>query len=275
MTVLIDPTKNVLMIDTSYFIFYRYFAVFNWYRLSQKEELDVPNLLNDKAFMEKYDKLFKDNIKKLAKKYNISFENLIFVKDCCRENIWRYNHYDAYKKTRDDKLRTFNGDIFRYCYGTLLPNLVEEMGVQMCEYDTAEADDIIAIFANKLYNETDASVVVITNDNDYVQLANERIKLVNLKGIDLCIRTKHPPNIYLELKILLGDKSDNIPAVFDKCGEKKALIYADDKTQLHEKLESNSDWKKQYELNRRLIDFAMIPENIKNDVHNMLELKTI
>jgi 5'-3' exonuclease len=275
MAIVIDSTKNVLLIDTSYFIFYRYFAVFNWYKLSQKNEIDVPNILNDVAFMEKYTKLFKDNIKKLTKKYDISLENVVFVKDCCRENIWRYKHYEAYKKTRDDKLRTFNGDIFKYSYGTLLPAIVAEMGVQMCEYDTAEADDIIAIFAQKLYMETDVNITIITNDNDYVQLANERVKLMNLKGVDLTLRAKHSPQTYLELKIILGDKSDNIPAVFDKCGEKKALIYAENNEELLKKLSANSVWKQRYDLNKLLIDFKMIPEDIRQNVNDMLNMKPI
>ena len=93
----------ILFIDMSYYIFYRFFALSNWYKRSQEDILDVENILDNKIFMEKYHKLFIENIKKIQKKYNIQDSLVIFARDCRRYDIWRNEHYEQYKQNRDDK----------------------------------------------------------------------------------------------------------------------------------------------------------------------------
>jgi 5'-3' exonuclease len=246
--------------------------VFNWYKLSQKKTVDVPNILQDEEFMTKFSKLFREQTEKLAKKYHVPLSNVVFVKDCARDRIWRYEHFSVYKKTRDDKLRTFNGEIFKHVYTKLLPTMEVEMGVQSCEMDTAEADDIIAIFTHKLHSSCPSTAInIITNDNDYVQLASfDNVRLFNLKGVDLVSRANYPPEIQLHMKILLGDKSDNIPPVFQKFGEKKALHMVNNPDMLQEKLEKDQRAKSQYELNKRMIDFTCIPKELSDKIQQML-----
>ena len=106
----------ILFIDMSYYIFYRFFALSNWYKRSQEDILDVENILDNKIFMEKYHKLFIENIKKIQKKYNIQNSLVIFAKDCRRYDIWRNEHYNQYKQNRDDKNKRFNPNIFIYTY---------------------------------------------------------------------------------------------------------------------------------------------------------------
>ena len=66
-------------------------------------------------------------------------------------------------------------------------------------------------------------------------------------------------------KIIIGDKSDNIPSVFPKCGPKKTLGYVND-IDLFEKDLLEKDGYEQYKLNRRLIDFTQIPELLESDI---------
>jgi 5'-3' exonuclease len=274
-TIIIDPTKPIMMIDTSYFIFYRYFAVFNWYKLSQKTPLDVPNILNDVLFMEKFVKLFEENLEKLRKKHLVPYENIIFVKDCIRDHIWRYKHYENYKKSRDERLTTFNGDIFKYCYSNLLPKLEEKLKVQSCEHNCSEADDIIAVFTRYIrVNHVDTKMIIVTNDNDYLQLIDNNTLLVNMKNLNLKSRLSQEPLIYLKMKIIMGDKSDNIPSVFPKCGEKKALQYAEDENLLEERFIKNPEYRERYELNKLLIDTRLVPDNIQTEILELLELKS-
>ena len=91
--------KNpILFIDMSYYIFYRYHALKNWYKRSQETELDVGNVMSNELFIQKFHKLFIENIKKIQKKHKIEDSLVIFGKDCRRYDIWRNSHYEDYKK---------------------------------------------------------------------------------------------------------------------------------------------------------------------------------
>jgi 5'-3' exonuclease len=271
--VTVNPRKPIMLIDTSYYIFYRYYAVFNWYKLARQTTLDVPTILSNPSFMEKFDKLFEDNLEKLRKSHNIDYSNIIFAKDCIRDHIWRYKHFAQYKKSRDDRLSSFNGDIFKHCYGTLLPHLAIKRKVQSCEHWCAEADDIVAVFTRHIHSVfPDTKIVVVTNDNDYLQLINDNTMIVDMKNRDLKQRLTTTPEAYLKLKIIMGDKSDNIPPILSKCGEKRAQQLADDANMLAEKME-NEETRERFELNTLLIDTTKIPDDIQNEIKNMLEFE--
>lgn len=265
--------EPIMLIDTSYFIFYRYYAVFNWFKLSQDSDIDVPSIIQNEVFMEKFSKLFKSNLEKLQKKNKIPFRNIVFVKDCMRDHIWRYDYFKDYKKSRDERTNTFNGDIFKYCYRELLPELERTLGVQSCEHECAEADDIIAVFTRSIRKRSpDTKIVIITNDNDYLQLIDENVGIFNMKLLDLKTRLSHDPETYLKMKIILGDKSDNIPSVFSKCGDKKAYQMVESPSLLEEKLSKNEEFRTRYELNQLLIDMRRIPQNIQDEILTMLDV---
>ena len=59
--------------------------------------------------------------------------------------------------------------------------------------------------------------------------------------------------------ILMGDKSDNIPCIQKKVGPKTAEKLARDDEAFATFCEKNPDAKRQYELNKTLIDFRCIP----------------
>ena len=70
------------------------------------------------------------------------------------------------------------------------------------------------------------------------------------------------------VKILTGDKSDNIKGVFKKCGPKTACKYFDNRELFEEKLNSVEGAMEIYELNKKIIDFNEIQEEL---VKNFLE----
>jgi 5'-3' exonuclease len=272
--VCVDVSQPVLFIDTSYYIFYRYYAVFNWYKLSQKQAPNVRNIMQDETFVKKFDKLFEESLNKFCKAHKIPYGNVVFAKDCMRDHIWRFEFYKEYKKSRDERLETFNGDIFKHAYNKILPKLEEQLGIQSCEHCCSEADDIIAVFTRKVRREfPETQVIIVTNDNDYLQLIDDKTLLVNMKNKEINSRLIHEPKKQLLIKILLGDKSDNIPPAFPKCGEKRALSLAENKEELESKLASDEDFKAQFELNTLLMDTTCIPDHIKEELENMLVLK--
>lgn len=269
----IDPKDTVMLVDTSYYIFYRYFAVFNWYKLSQQEQSMEEGL--SPAFIEKFDKLFVDSLKTLVKKHKVPFSNVVFVKDCSRDSIWRCQHYQEYKKGREDRLGNFNSDIFRHCYAKLLPRIKSQFGVQDIEHWHAEADDIACVIARTINAACpETQVVIVTNDNDYLQLVNASTQVFNLKHIDLSTRLKGvTPQMYLKTKVLMGDKSDNIPAVFPKCGEKTASALACDPERLAKQLRKCPSYEERFALNEMLIDMDAIPQDLQEGIRAHIHLK--
>ena len=67
------------------------------------------------------------------------------------------------------------------------------------------------------------------------------------------------------IKILTGDKSDNIKGVFKKCGPKTACKYFENKELFQEKLTSVEGAMERYLLNKKMIDFNEIPEELVNN----------
>jgi len=277
MVVTVSTKDNVMLVDTSYFVFYRYYAVYNWFKLQNRDDPTFTGRMvisDHPAFVAKFDKLFDKSIVGLVKKHRVPFENVVFVKDCGRDTVWRMPMFDAYKKCRDDRLSTFDPAIFRHVYDQILPTLASRYGVQMYEYACAEADDIISVFARKMqeyYSNSGRKIVIITNDNDYLQLINESTYIYNLKDVDLKERLKgKTPEVYLRAKILMGDKSDNIPSVFPKCGEKTAVALANNAESLAKMLARSDAYVSRHKLNTALIDMACIPADIKMGILNDL-----
>ena len=69
-------------------------------------------------------------------------------------------------------------------------------------------------------------------------------------------------------KIVLGDKSDNILPIFKKCGPKTCEKYYENQELFLEALKKESGAQEKYKLNKKLVDFNEIPENL---VKNFLE----
>ena len=262
----------ILFIDMSYYIFYRFYALRNWYKRSQETELDIENLMENELFIKKYHKLFIENIKKIQKKHHLENALIIFAKDCRRYNIWRNEYYDEYKKNREDKNKSFNSDIFIYTYEKIVPELTE-LNMKTLGIENAEGDDIIATLKKTFRNKyEELPIYIITNDHDYLQLFDNNTYIYNLQGINL--RTKsRGEEIDLQLKILQGDVSDNISSIFTKrMTINKMLEMINDNEKLEKYLEENEESKKLYNRNKLLIDFDMIPENIRFKINSLIDI---
>jgi 5'-3' exonuclease len=283
MVITLEPSKGpILLIDMSYYVFYRYYATFNWYKRQTDAVIDVEHIRDNVEFMEKYAKMFEKTLVDLIKLHKINNpSSVVFAKDCSRDNIWRHQYYNAYKATREEKSASFNKDVFTYTYHTLIPSLQEKLGFQMIGHYCLEADDVIAIITNNIfdtYQDGRIQIIIITNDNDYIQLLNiDRIyntqennilRIRNLQDKNICDRVNCSSQVYTNVKKILGDKSDNIPSITRKCGEKTAYKLATNQELLKNLLDKEPEAKKQYELNDLLIDFKNIPEEYYGDIKN-------
>ena len=258
---------NFVLIDGSYFCFYRYYAILNWFKLARKEvELDEP--INNEEFREKFRKTFVDKMKEIPKKLKITNPIVIVGKDCSRKDIWRNDIYDNYKATRvyDDTFK--GGPLFKMAHDPD-DNLFIKGGAKAILYHPRlEADDCIAITTKHiLENYPDAHVTIITSDTDYLQLLQPRLDLYTLKFKRVNTEknsTPGDPKRDLFCKIITGDKSDNIPGVFTKCGIKTAQKYYDEPENFKKCLEQKKATEN-FHRNTKLIDFNCIPDNLVSE----------
>ena len=59
---------NYIIIDVSYWIFYRYFALIQYFKHSKYiENLDIETLYENPTFVQKFDEMIQNTIKKLNK----------------------------------------------------------------------------------------------------------------------------------------------------------------------------------------------------------------
>lgn len=265
-----DNESKLLLIDTSYCCFYRYHATVNWFALANKEiQLDLENISENSIFMEKFKKKFIDMILDLKKTYNVPFENIIMALDGM--NNWRKSEYENYKKNRKTcSSRIYDDKIFKYMFNTILPLLQSEYKINSIIDPRAEGDDVIAVISKYVRtNQPQKEIIIISSDTDLCQLIDIYTDVFDLKKKNLrsiLDKDNLTAERYLKRKCLTGDKSDNIPSAFPKCGNKTAEKYIDNDNLLNKKLEMNEEWKNQYTMNKLLIDLNNIPEDIKNSI---------
>lgn len=267
--------KDTIMIDLSYYIFYRYYSTYNWLKKYMKSEVAACDIMEDHMFMEKYQKLFERTLCDIIALAKVSWNNVYLVKDCIRENIWRNDFICNYKGTRDDKLDTFNKDIFKYTYSTLIPSLQAKYNFNIVSHERLEADDIIALIKMDIRkNNNHVIITIITNDNDYIQLVDNNTIIKNLQGKELKTRINVSPELYLKIKCISGDKSDNIAAIKSKIGIKTAEKLACDINNFDAFCKKNPEAFERYKLNKLLIDFNDIPYELSNCFKQRLIIQT-
>jgi 5'-3' exonuclease len=253
-----------IFIDGSYFCFYRYFALIQWWKNAYPEvELNEP--YQNEIFVEKFKKTFIDNLAIIPKKLKLdkTIEPILIVgKDCKREDIWRMELFPKYKSNRVQE-GFMGGPFFKMAYQE---ELFQQGGAKaILKHPKLEADDCIAISVKYLLNKyPDCNIYIITSDKDYLQLNAPNVKIYNLayKNLAESKSSTGNPKDDLEIKIIMGDISDNIPSVFPKCGPKTAQKCIEDPDFFTKKMADNEEYYKQYELNKKLVSFDNIPENL-------------
>ena len=259
---------NYLLLDTSYIIFYRYFALLQWWKLAKKDIILPENPYESKEFVEKFTKLFLEQINMIKKKLKIQKEEckIIAARDCPRKNIWRNSIFPQYKENRYKDDTFMGGEFFKLVYAN---NFLEKAGVEyIFKHDKLEADDIIAITKNYIRNKySDAKIYIITNDYDYLQLSDENTKIFNLQFKNLLDNKKvfKEADKNLFYKIVLGDKSDCIPPILSGCGPKTTEKYYENNELFQKILEKTKGAKERYELNKNLVSFSEIPCELIKD----------
>jgi DNA polymerase I len=251
-----------LIIDTSYVIFAKYYSTYGWYKKSINSNPDVEQLFNSEVFKNKFMCMVENSLMRVCGRYDIG--DTIFAKDCNRQCVWRRQHFPTYKGTRTHN-NNFNSDAFTTMYNDVIPAWIARAGGTVIGHDGAEADDVVAVIKAHI-RETDPErrVVILTNDNDIIQLVDERTTIINLSFHDVGER-RGPltPGQYLQSRILLGDRSDNIPSVLTRGAHKTCnkLVTEHDAATIKSMHACSS-----YAMNELLMDLTLVPATIQDGI---------
>ena len=127
-------------------------------------------------------------------------------------NLQRITNWDAFDNLEDEHDSKVDQIVRIIQYLKLLP-------VKTTVIDKVEADDIIAVLAEKLVKKYNSTCFIVSSDKDFVQLVTDKIILY--RPIE---KTYYTPEVVKEkfgvlsknfilYKVLLGDNSDKIPGV--------------------------------------------------------------
>jgi len=247
--------KPIVLIDTSYYIFFRYFATLKWCGF-QKKEFDIETIHLNEEFLSYFHKHFQNDIKKITKKWKTISSNIYLSCDCPKTSIWRHSIYSSYKSNR-----TSNSNFTLDCFHTLKDSITNYTKFFS---ESLEADDIIAILHKKIRTiNSKYPIIIITNDNDYLQLSDDNTSIFNMQFKDIVERSQFDsPDKNLFFKIVLGDKSDNIPKITSIKKSEIEKITNKSKEERDNWIEK-SDFKELYYKNLQLISFDYIPNDLK------------
>jgi 5'-3' exonuclease len=270
--------KNLILVDTSYTLFYRYFATLRWMSMAHpevyKEHINDKdyNWKDNKIFIEKIEKVFLEGIIKLLGKRIYKDSQIIFCMDTPKEQVWRTELKCDYKGERFDMSSKTNfKPTFEHMYTNIIPNILENNdNMTSLKLNKLEADDIIATICKHL-EKSDRKIYLLSGDEDFLQLGRPNLLFINYKNKKPKELSIEEAKLALHKKILLGDKSDCIKSIFPPkfpSKLKKELVESIDK--FNDYIKTNKEIKDKYEYNSKLIDFNYIPTTLSKKIINLL-----
>jgi DNA polymerase-1 len=163
---------------------------------------------------------FINMLKKILDDYEPDYIGVAFD---MRAKTFRHEKYPEYKAGRLKTPVELLSEI------PIMHTVLDAMNIRTMEMETFEADDIIGTVTAKA-SESGIESYIITGDKDELQLVDGNTKVViNRKGMtefdvydEAAMQERYglTPTQFIDLKGLMGDKSDNIPGV-PGIGEKK------------------------------------------------------
>jgi len=214
--------------------------------------------------------------------FNLKFKNSYGKMVLCADagNPWRRDIYPNYKHARR-KGRVDSATDWDNIFNVITEikhEIAENFPVMVLYVEKSEADDIIAT----LVKNNNEPIMIVSGDKDFIQLQ----KYPNVKQYSPIQKTfvgeGIDPVVFLHEQIIKGDRSDGIPNILSPddiflTKEKQRPI---NKKRLEEwsKVENiplESEIRKYYDRNKRLIDLNCIPEDIQKSIINTYNNYTI
>jgi 5'-3' exonuclease len=194
---------------------------------------------------------------------------------------WRKNISETYKAQRKESREkqdvSAGGDVNWSEFYRILDELYNDFKTSFpfhaIKINSIEADDIIAYLVRT--SPQDDEKIILTRDGDYIQLLQyPNTKIYN--PVDRKWMESVNPIHDLQVKICMGDKSDNILAIRPRMGIATAEKFVES-GELDKMLEiarkdieqfgkTNDEMAKNYINNEKLIDMSKVPYTINNKI---------
>jgi 5'-3' exonuclease len=250
----------IVLVDMGYLLFYRLHATSRWMTFQNEFK---NRTLEDEIVLEYFEKHLTSQLDKLRKKYKPG-NAFIFCKDERHAKVWRKELYTEYKATRGEATSLIRKaqDVFH--------RIVQTYG-EIFAGDGLEADDVAYLMVKRIRQDLPTEpLVIITSDRDYLQMKDEHMIIVDgtgkeMKGCGDATKDKLA-------KILMGDVSDNIPAVCKGCGKKTAMSLVQDMDVMESYLVKNN-CKDVFLRNETLICMQRIPKKLADDFYEQAETR--
>lgn len=279
-----------LLIDMGYLLFYRYHATKLWFKKAHDYKDDI-SMAETQAFQTTFKSRIESCIEKIIKQYKTDWSQVIFCRDSRRENIWRNQLYKPYKQNRDNSSLT-GLKIAVNLLKLAIFRLIRYNNAKCIGLQGAEADDIVYCLVKRINKyESGHNIIIVTSDQDYYQLLNTNVTMVGLDTKDKTSKAIQNRDdisqdikkiivdkkldyrqLNLLVKIIVGDKSDNLPSCFPKCGFKTAVKLAIDPNSLDNMFKKIPSSKDIFNLNKKMIDMSMIPKKLQDKINYKIDI---
>lgn len=240
--------KRLVIIDGNSLLFRAYFAM--------REMVTKDGLYTQGVFA------FVNMLNKILGDYAPDYIAVAFD---MKEKTFRHQMYPEYKAGR------LSTPIELLSQIPLMHEVLEAMNISVFEKATFEADDLIGTIT-KMAGDQGIESYVITGDKDALQLVSDNTKvIINKRGMSdfdtydvqaMLDRYEITPTQFIDLKGLMGDKSDNIPGI-PGVGEKKGIALLKEYGSVEE-IVANADSIK-----------GKLGENVRNNVDSAVLSKTL
>lgn len=274
-----------VLVDVSYFKKYAANAAWRRYKSDNNAE-DDPDFdpMTDRAYEDALSGYFNCQLSEIIQRIYPFHDrsHTIFCCDCPRNEIWRRDIFIGYKFRRDGAKERFSYSSINSWVDSWISNYTGIVGGHSFRVRNAEADDVIAILAEKLSVLSDETeILIISGDSDLLQLKKDNIFQVDCYGEEQTIEQKFQKeklsleptaSNYLKLKILTGDTSDDIPAVKPgKTGPKTSAKLLKEDGALLRFLNSEPSMAESFRRNYQLISLSCIPAEIRRAIEQAIE----
>jgi 5'-3' exonuclease len=274
-------SASPVFIDMGYLLFYRYHAT--------KKNIGFRNMLSngiegdvkhvgvgeesqdiEKQVLSMYEDHLRKQLEQLIKKkYKdaVVQNRFYFCNDSRHKDLWRTQIYPEYKDGRATAPGVIH-EVFEIMMRVCRSYEKNGEGV-ILSVNGLEADDIVYLTIEELRKEgivnDQTPAIIMATDRDYLQIphtilvdaAGKRVGGNDSNG-ETCTAEEH-----LMIKVLMGDKSDNIPPIMKGVGKKTAEKLAKNPDELEKFLEKKGPVAREgLERNRQLICMDRIPEGL-------------
>ena len=243
----------MILVDTSH-------AIFRTLMMNKEQVKENPEFLSH---------LLISQILGFASKLGASKQNKLVL--AIDSTSWRKQYYEDNKKQFPEmQAMTYKGNrvkdqtidwesVFTVIDATLtvIKNFTDFYVVKV---EDAEADDIIAVLTQEYACKE--TIWIASSDKDFIQLQNTpRVNIYD--PLKQAFKPDQNVEMFKKIHTMIGDASDNIPAIKSRLGEKTALKILKDLDTL---LATNPDMRAHYQFNEHLILFEHIPDEIRNKI---------